>query len=65
MRRCRSGLEPGSEDPAYVVYTSGSTGRPKGIVQSHRSFCQFIEWQSRQFGNPGPERFAPVGVDRV
>jgi amino acid adenylation domain-containing protein len=46
------------QDPAYVVYTSGSTGKPKGIVQSHRSFCQFIDWQSRQFGIRAPQRFA-------
>lgn len=45
-------------DSAYIVYTSGSTGRPKGIVQSHRSFCQFIEWQSREFDIRAPQRFA-------
>jgi amino acid adenylation domain-containing protein len=45
-------VEP--EAAAYIVYTSGSTGRPKGIVQSHRSFCQFLAWQSRAFGiGPG------------
>ncbi len=44
--------------PAYIVYTSGSTGRPKGIMQSHLSFCQFIDWQSRQIGIVAPERFA-------
>ncbi len=45
-------VDPG--DPAYIVYTSGSTGRPKGIMQSHRSFCQYIQWQSEQFGiGPG------------
>lgn len=36
-------------DSAYLAYTSGSSGSPKGIVQSHAAFCQFIEWQSRQF----------------
>jgi surfactin family lipopeptide synthetase A len=45
-------------DPAYIVYTSGSTGKPKGILQSHLSFCQFIDWQSRYFGIVAPHRFA-------
>ena len=49
-------LDP--NDPVYIVYTSGSTGEPKGIVQSHRSFCQFIEWQSQQFGISAPQRVA-------
>jgi amino acid adenylation domain-containing protein len=35
------------EATAYVVYTSGSTGTPKGIMQSHRSFAQFLDWQNR------------------
>ncbi len=34
---------------AYIVFTSGSTGTPKGIVQSHRSFVQFLKWQSQTF----------------
>ncbi|VAW30981.1 Siderophore biosynthesis non-ribosomal peptide synthetase modules [hydrothermal vent metagenome] len=45
-------------DPAYIVYTSGSTGKPKGILQSHRSFCQFIAWQSRYFNIVAPHRFS-------
>ncbi len=45
-------------DPAYIVYTSGSTGKPKGILQTHLSFCQFIDWQSRYFGIVAPQRFA-------
>lgn len=52
--------------PAYIVYTSGSTGRPKGIVQSHRSFSQFIMWQSRQFDIVAPQRWAQwasIGYD--
>jgi surfactin family lipopeptide synthetase A len=37
-------------DPlAYIAFTSGSTGTPKGIIQSHRSFCQFLTWQAKQF----------------
>jgi amino acid adenylation domain-containing protein len=43
---------------AYIVYTSGSTGQPKGIMQTHESFCQFIEWQSRQFQIQAPRRIA-------
>jgi len=39
-----------SAEPIYIVYTSSSTGNPKGIVQSHRSFHQYIAWQSNQFG---------------
>jgi amino acid adenylation domain-containing protein len=50
------GLSLDPYDPVYIVYTSGSTGQPKGIVQSHRSFCQFIEWQSNQFGIRAPQR---------
>jgi amino acid adenylation domain-containing protein len=37
-------------DTAFIAFTSGSTGRPKGIVQSHRSFAQFIDWYGRTFG---------------
>jgi amino acid adenylation domain-containing protein len=36
-------------DTVYIVYTSGSTGKPKGIMQSHQSFCQFINWLGKQF----------------
>ncbi|MDI1443020.1 amino acid adenylation domain-containing protein [Polyangium sp. 6x1] len=53
-------------DPMYVVYTSGSTGRPKGIVQSHRSFAQFLDWQARRFGIGPSERvaqWAPISYD--
>jgi amino acid adenylation domain-containing protein len=40
--------------PVYLVYTSGSTGRPKGILQSHRSFCQYLDWRARRFAiGPG------------
>ncbi len=54
----RPGIVPPSgrdaRAPAFVAYTSGSTGRPKGVVQSHRSFAQFLGWQSRRFGvGPG------------
>ncbi len=38
------------EFPAYLAFTSGSTGRPKGILQTHRSFGQFLVWQAREFG---------------
>jgi amino acid adenylation domain-containing protein len=44
--------------PAYVVFTSGSSGKPKGIIQSHRSFCQFIAWQSARFDIVPPHRVA-------
>lgn len=42
-------------DIAYIAYTSGSTGKPKGIVQSHRSFCQFLKWQAKEF-DIGPNK---------
>ncbi|MGA9772854.1 MAG: amino acid adenylation domain-containing protein [Blastocatellia bacterium] len=48
-------IEVDPASPAYVVFTSGSTGKPKGIVQPHRSFCQYIEWQSKQF-HIGPSK---------
>ena len=42
------------KDLAYIAFTSGSTGQPKGIMQTHRSFCQFIQWQKDYFGiGPG------------
>lgn len=53
-------------DIAYMVYTSGSTGKPKGIVQSHRSFSQFIDWQAREVGiGPGSRfiQWASIGYD--
>jgi amino acid adenylation domain-containing protein len=46
------------EGPAYIAYTSGSTGRPRGIVQSHASFRQFLDWQSRRFGIAAGQRVA-------
>jgi amino acid adenylation domain-containing protein len=42
-----AGLSPA--DTAFIAFTSGSTGRPKGIVQSHRSFAQFLTWFGRTF----------------
>lgn len=45
-------------DLAYVAFTSGSTGRPKGVMQSHRSFCQFLEWQSAYFDMTAPKAIA-------
>lgn len=36
-------------DIVYLAFTSGSTGQPKGIMQTHRSFCQFLRWQSELF----------------
>ncbi|WP_225408514.1 non-ribosomal peptide synthetase [Stigmatella hybrida] len=54
------------EDAAYLVYTSGSTGRPKGIEQSHRSFRQFLEWQSAEFSMAAQKRIAiwsPITYD--
>lgn len=65
----RAGTTParrGVGDTAYLVYTSGSTGKPKGIVQSHRSFSQFLDWQSREIGIAPGERFAQwasIGYD--
>jgi amino acid adenylation domain-containing protein len=46
------------QDLAYIVFTSGSTGRPKGIMQPHRSFCQFLTWQSDYFGITRGKRVA-------
>ncbi len=60
------GIDVQLSDAAYIVYTSGSTGTPKGIMQSHRSFCQFIEWQSKEFQIVAGERFvqwASIGYD--
>ena len=51
-------IEISPSDPAYIVFTSGSTGTPKGIIQSHRSFAQFIAWQSEYFEMKAPSRIA-------
>ncbi|HEX8352860.1 MAG TPA: amino acid adenylation domain-containing protein, partial [Pyrinomonadaceae bacterium] len=51
-------VEVGAGELAYVVYTSGSTGRPKGIMQTHESFCQFVDCFGKQFGLGAGERVA-------
>ncbi|HEX8176352.1 MAG TPA: amino acid adenylation domain-containing protein, partial [Pyrinomonadaceae bacterium] len=61
FRTCPTGnpvCEVSTHELAYIVYTSGSTGQPKGIMQTHESFCQFIEWQSQQFQIQAPSRIA-------
>ncbi|HYN85682.1 MAG TPA: amino acid adenylation domain-containing protein [Pyrinomonadaceae bacterium] len=52
------GIEVEPSALAYVVFTSGSTGQPKGIMQSHRSFAQFLDWQSNYFEMVAPKRVA-------
>ena len=54
----RSLVEVDPAQPAYIAYTSGSTGRPKGIVESHRSFSQFVLCQGKPFAIAPHQRFA-------
>ncbi|MGW0752187.1 AMP-binding protein [Streptomyces sp. NPDC002587] len=51
---------------AYVTYTSGTTGTAKGIPQTHRTFAQFIDWFTGEFGiGPGSRvaQWAAPGYD--
>ncbi|OKK14290.1 hypothetical protein AMK16_31105 [Streptomyces sp. CB00455] len=51
---------------AYVTYTSGTTGTAKGIPQTHRTFAQFIDWFTGEFGiGPGSRvaQWASPGYD--
>jgi len=34
---------------AYVIYTSGSTGKPKGVLVAHRSLCNLVKAQLKDF----------------
>lgn len=43
---------------AYVTYTSGTTATPKGIPQTHRTFAQFIDWFTGEFGIGAGSRVA-------
>lgn len=43
---------------AYVTYTSGTTGAAKGIPQTHRTFAQFIDWFTAEFGIGAGSRVA-------
>lgn len=51
-------LKPSGDAAIYIALTSGSSGKPKGIVQSERSFRQFLSWQETHFGYNKMSRIA-------
>ncbi len=56
----------GLDDLALLLFTSGSTGRPKGVELLHRTWSNFVRWQSGARSGHGIRRtlqFAPLGFD--
>ena len=46
------------KDALVLLYTSGTTGLPKGVMLSEKSFCSFVNFNTKHIGLTSQSRYA-------